>query len=141
MIAEKEMMMERQAISWYEPWDRTFGYAHAVRLGKQVFVSGTAADDEDGHIVGADITMQTRYIFYKIEQILAGAGGSMRDVVRTRLFLTDIRQWEAAARVHGEFFEGIRPALTMVKVNRLIDPQALIEIEVDAVIADENCID
>jgi enamine deaminase RidA (YjgF/YER057c/UK114 family) len=141
MIAEAEMIMERQTVSWYEPWDSTFGYAHAVRLGKQVFVSGTAADDADGHIVGEDIATQTRYIFHKIEQLLAEAGGSMQDVVRVRLFLKDVRQWHAAARVNSEFFNGIRPALTMVKVSSLINPQALIEIEVDAVIAEEDCVD
>jgi enamine deaminase RidA (YjgF/YER057c/UK114 family) len=141
MIAEAEMLMERQTVSWYEPWDTTFGYAHAVRLGRQVFISGTAADDADGHIVGTDITTQTRYIFYKIEKMLAEAGGSMRDVVRTRLFLKDVSHWQAAAHVHGEFFEGIRPALTMVKVSGLIDPQALIEIEVDAVITEKECVD
>jgi enamine deaminase RidA (YjgF/YER057c/UK114 family) len=138
MIVEAEMTMNRQSVSLYDPWDNTFGYAHAVRLGRQIFVSGTAADDEDGRIVGDDISTQTRYILQKVERMLAEAGGSMQDVVRTRLFLTDIYQWQAAARAHSEFFNGIRPALTMVKVNGLIDPQALVEIEVDAVIAGDN---
>lgn len=140
MIAQAAAVMNRQAVSWYDPWDNTFGYAHAVRLGRQVFVSSTAADDEDGHIIGDNVAEQARYIFHKIEQMLAEAGGSMNDIVRTRLFLTDIRHWQAAAQVHGEFFSDIRPALTMVKVSGLVDPQALIEVEVDAVIAgDDDC--
>ena len=98
-----------------------------------VFVSGTTATDDDGQLVGPDdAAAQTRFILQKIEAALVSAGATLQDVVRTRMFVTDISQWEAIGAVHGEFFKDIRPATTMVEVSRLIDERQLIEIEVDA---------
>jgi enamine deaminase RidA (YjgF/YER057c/UK114 family) len=126
-------MAERQNISSGAPWESIVGYSRAVRVGNHVWVAGTTATDETGQVVGAgDAAAQTRYILQKIESALKEAGASIADVVRTRMFVTDISQWEAIGRVHGEFFGAVRPAATMVQVARLIDPAHMIEIEVDA---------
>ena len=131
--------MTRRNISSGAPWEATVGYSRAVRIGNHVWVAGTTATDESGSIVGAnDAATQTQYALEKIERALNEAGASMRDVVRTRIFVTDIGQWEAIGRVHGEFFADIRPAATMVEVSRLIDPAHLVEIEVDAFVASGN---
>ena len=123
----------RQNISSGAPWESIVGYSRAVRIGNHVWVSGTTATDENGNVVGVgDAAAQTRYALRKIGRALEVAGVSFADVVRTRTFVTDISQWEAIGRVHGEFFAEIRPAATMVEVSKLIDPAHLVEIEVDA---------
>jgi enamine deaminase RidA (YjgF/YER057c/UK114 family) len=121
-------------ISSGAPWEGVVGYSRAVRVGNLVEVAGTTAVDPQGKVVGAgDAAQQTRYILAKIANALAEAGASLEDVVRTRLFVTDISQWEAIGRVHGEFFGDIRPAATMVQVEALISPELLVEIEATAV--------
>ncbi|MCK6576620.1 MAG: RidA family protein [Anaerolineae bacterium] len=127
--------MPRQNISTGTPWEKTVGYSRAVRVGDHVVVSGTTASDETGVVYGVgDVYAQARYIFDKIERALNAAGATLGDVVRVRMFVTDIDQWQAVGRAHGERFADIRPVTTMVEVSRLIDPQHLIEIEVDALI-------
>lgn len=129
--------MTHQKIASEAPWKAQFGYARAMRLGNAVMVAGTTARDEQGHVIGSgDIAVQTRYSLEKIERALREAGATVQDVVRTRIFVTDITRWEAVAQVHGEFFGGVRPAATMVAVNQLLDPDMLIEIEADALITD-----
>lgn len=111
------------------------GYARAVRIGNQIWVSGTTATDADGNLVGAnDPAAQTRFALQKIERAITQLRGSLKDVVRTRVFVSDIKNWEAAARVHGEFFADIRPANTLVEA-KLVGAQYLVEIEADAVIS------
>lgn len=130
-------MPKRNNISSGAPWESIVGYSRAVCIGNHIWVSGTTATDENGNVVGkGDAAAQTRYALQKIEKALAQAGASFKDVVRTRMFVTDIAEWEAIGRVHGEFFGAVRPAATMVQVSKLIDPDHLIEIEVDAFIAD-----
>ena len=130
-------MAERQNISSGAPWESIVGYSRAVRVGNHVWVAGTTATDETGQVVGAgDAAAQARYILQKIESALKEARASIADVVRTRMFVTDISQWEAIGRVHGEFFGVVRPAATMVQVAKLIDPAHMIEIEVDAVVGE-----
>lgn len=127
--------MSRQLISSGAPWESIVGYSRAVKVGAHVWVAGTTATDEQGQVVGrGDAGAQTRYALQKIERALNEAGASLEHVVRSRMFVTDISQWEAIGRVHGEFFAAIRPAATMVEVSRLIDPDHLVEIEVDAFI-------
>jgi enamine deaminase RidA (YjgF/YER057c/UK114 family) len=126
-------MMSRQNISSGAPWESIVGYSRAVRIGNHIWVAGTTATDDNGQVVGVnDAAAQTRYALQKIGRALDEAGASFADVVRTRTFVTDISQWEAIGRVHGEFFGEVRPAATMVEVSRLIDPAHLVEIEVDA---------
>jgi enamine deaminase RidA (YjgF/YER057c/UK114 family) len=127
----------RQHISTGTPWEKAVGYSRAVRVGGHIFVSGTVAADEHGQIVGAgDAYAQTRYIIEKIGKALEQAGASLQDVVRTRVFVTDIgSQWEAVARAHGEFFGDIRPASTMVEISRLVSPEMVVEIEAEAVVS------
>ena len=123
----------RQNISSGAPWESIVGYSRAVRIGNQVWVAGTTATDENGNVVGVgDAAAQTRYALQKIGRALNDAGATFADVVRTRLFVTDISQWEIIGRAHGEIFAAVRPASTMVEVAKLIDPQHLVEIEVDA---------
>ena len=130
-------MSARKNISSGAPWESIVGYSRAVRIGNHVWVAGTTATDEHGNVVGVgDAAAQMRYALKKIGRALNEAGFTFADVVRTRSFVTDISQWEAIGRVHGEFFGDVRPAATMVEVSRLIDPAHLIEIEVDAFKAD-----
>ena len=127
------MGRERKNISSGASWESIVGYSRAVRIGNHVWVAGTTATDENGKVVGVgDAAVQTRYALQKIGRALEAAGVSFADVVRTRTFVTDISQWEAIGRVHGEYFCDIRPAATMVEVSKLIDPDHLVEIEVDA---------
>lgn len=117
------------------PFEETIGYSRAVRVGNVVSVSGTTAAQAEGDPVGGDdLYLQARYCFEVIERALLEAGATMADVVRTRMFVTDISRWEEAGRAHGDFFREVKPAATMVEVSRLISPDLLIEIEVDAVI-------
>lgn len=127
--------MSRQLISSGTPWEASVGYSRAVRVGNQIFVSGTTASDEAGQTVSVgDAYGQTQFILRKIESALNEAGAGLNDVVRTRIFVTDISRWEEVGKAHGEVFASIRPTATMVEVKGLINPDHLVEIEVDAVI-------
>jgi len=127
-------MSQRQNISSGTVWETLAGYSRAVRMGELIAVSGTTATDENGHIVGqGDPYAQTAFILRKIERALREAGASLEDVVRTRIFVTNVAQWEAVARAHAEVFGEIRPANTLVEVSALIGEGYLVEIEADAV--------
>lgn len=125
--------MERKNISSGSKWEPIIGYSRAVRVGNQIFVSGTTGSDASGKVAG-DTYAQTKQALQNIVAALGQAGASAENVVRTRIYMTDISKWEAAGKAHGEIFGEIRPATAMVEVKSLIAPEMLVEIEADAVI-------
>ena len=128
--------MQRTSIQTAAPWEPIVGYSRAVRVGPFIAITGTTALDAKGNLVGeGDAAAQTQRTLENLERALQRVGARLADVVRTRMFVTDIRQWEAVGRVHGRFFGEIRPATTMVEVSSLIDRRMLVEIEADAIVA------
>lgn len=131
--------MHRRAITSGAPWESIVGYSRAVRVSNLVFVAGTtAADGFGGAVGGDDVAAQTREALRRVESALREAGASVGDVVRTRMFVTDIARWEEVGRAHGEYFAGIQPASTMVEVSALIDPTLKVEVEAVAVVPTEK---
>jgi enamine deaminase RidA (YjgF/YER057c/UK114 family) len=129
--------MKRQNFSSGAKWEDIVGYCRAVRVGNIIEVGGTVATDENNQVVGRNNAyVQARHILQKIEKTLKQAGASMADVVRTRMFVTDITLWEEYGRAHGEFFSKIKPCATMVEVTGLIEPDYLVEIEVTAILSE-----
>lgn len=127
----------RRHVSSGTDWEDEVGYSRAVQVGNEIRVSGTTATDEDGGIVApGDAYEQTKQAISNVEKALAELGAGLSDVVRTRLFVTDIDDWEAVGRAHGDAFRDIKPAATMVEVSRLIDDDLVVELEVDAVLDD-----
>ncbi len=131
--------MKRQSFESGTPWETEFGYSRAVRVGNFVYVSGTTATDVDGNIVGAgDAYVQTAQILKNIKSALERAGARLEDIVRTRIYVTSIDDWQEIAKAHTEIFGGIRPASTMVEVRKLISPAMLVEIEADAYVENDT---
>ena len=127
--------MQRTNYSSGVKWENIVGYSRAVKIGNTIEITGTVAVDENNQLVGGDSAYeQTRYVISKIEKVLAKAGASLNDVVRTRIFVTDISRWEEYGKAHGEFFSQIKPCTTMVEISRLIAPEYLVEIEATAII-------
>ena len=127
--------MPRQNVGSGRPWEAIVGYSRAVRVGQVIHVAGTTSVDDGGQVIGAgDPGAQTTQALRIIEAALTALGASMRDVVRTRIYVTNIADWEAIGAAHGAFFREVRPAATMIEVSRLIDPALLVEIEVEAIV-------
>jgi enamine deaminase RidA (YjgF/YER057c/UK114 family) len=130
-------MDNRLNVSSGTQWELIVGYSRAVRIGNIVEVAGTTAVDDTGQVIGLhDPYEQTRFIISKINKALSQTGASLKDVVRTRMFVTDIHSWQEIGRAHGEYFRDIKPAATMVEVKNLISPELLVEMEVTAIISD-----
>jgi enamine deaminase RidA (YjgF/YER057c/UK114 family) len=129
--------MNRTNYSSGAKWEDIVGYSRAVKIGNTIEVTGTVAVDDHNDLVGGnDAYEQTKFIIQKIEKVLQRAGVTLKDVVRTRMFVTDISRWEEYGKAHGEFFKDIKPCTTMVEVNKLISPEYLIEIEATAILSD-----
>ena len=130
--------MSRANFKGNSPWEPLIGYSRVVRVGKMIYVAGTTATDDNGNVVGVDDPYaQTVQAIRNIEHALYNAGATLQTVVRTRMFVTNIDNWEAIGRAHGEFFRSVRPVATMVEVSRLIDPAMLVEIEAEAILEDD----
>lgn len=129
-------MSKRNNISSGSPWEDVVGYSRAVRIGNVVEVTGTVADNEGELVGGNDPYLQTKFTIQKIKGVLEQAGASLEDVIRTRIFVTDITQWEAIGKAHQEAFGEIKPCTTMVQVSRFIDDKYLVEIEASAIITE-----
>jgi enamine deaminase RidA (YjgF/YER057c/UK114 family) len=128
--------MNRTNYSSGAKWEEIVGYSRAVKIGNTIEVTGTVAADDNSNLVGGnDAYEQTKFILQKIETVLQRAGASLKDVVRTRMFVTDISRWEEYGKAHGEFFKDIKPCTTMVEVSKLISPEYLIEIEATAILS------
>ena len=126
-------MTERKNFSTGAKWEDIVGYSRAVQMGNTIEVSGTVAVDDNGIVGKGDFYLQAKFIIGKIESVLLKAGFTLKNVVRTRMFVTDINHWEEVGKAHGEFFKEIKPATSMVEVSALIDPDYLVEIEVTAI--------
>jgi enamine deaminase RidA (YjgF/YER057c/UK114 family) len=125
--------MERINYSSGAKWENIVGYSRAVQVGNHLEVAGTVATDENGVVARGDVYQQTKFVLQKIKGVVEQAGFGMKDVVRTRMFVTDISKWEHVGKAHGEFFRDIKPATSMIEISSLIDPDYLIEIEVTAI--------
>jgi len=131
--------MSKSRVSTGTKWEGIVGYSRAIRLGNHIEISGTVAVDESGRVVGkGDPAAQAEYIFEKVEKVLGKLGASLYDVIRTRMYVMNIDDWEPVGRVHGEYFSEIKPATSMVEVSALIGPEYLVEVEVSALLNDSN---